>query len=640
MIHSDKINKSYTLVEEFRNIKISNELKSLVDIEKYVHRWVLGKISPHEFVILAYCFPTLIEIINKVEERSSYNFDLKEQFMTFNEEVKKTFHFDQLEKYNLLTNIEGNLFKKSIAPQLDSLQNKMDNVLKNVDNMLYALNKCDKSEKKQAVIRFEKTANNDAWYFSTTNKRVESLKKANGLKNWNIRNQKSNVRLFHDVLDSYRVEYLDLLSEMIENVKKEFIKTLGNWENKYGSMMKSLVTYIGYVDFYNNGAYLVDYYGYNRPKIVEKDESFIKSKNMRHPIIEKLDNQISYVPNDVNIPEKNNPGMLLFGLNGGGKSSYMKAVGLNVILAQIGYWVPCESFEFCPFHNLFTRISGDDNIMKGLSSFGVEMKELRNILQKSNEKSLVLGDEICKGTEQDSALGIVAASLITLTQRNKARFIFATHLHALSKQEEVYSKVNIYHLSVECNDDTIIYHRKLLPGSGPSLYGLKVAKYLLHDESVIKLAEELRPKPNEELKESKYNTKVLVEKCEICGVKSDLDVHHIEFQCEANEFDLVQNGKHKNSKSNLVVLCKHHHQCVHQDKIQINGWKETSNGITLDYKETVPKPKVKECKYDDKQISIIQSYKESKLLKKTIVLKLKQEHNICICATTLNKYWS
>ena len=157
----------------------------------------------------------------------------------------------------------------------------------------------------------------------------------------------------------------------------------------------------------------------------------------------------------------------------------------------------------------------------------------------------------------------------------------------------------------------------------------------------MKLAEKFRPKPKEDaLKESKYNTKLLVEKCEICGCKSDLDVHHIEFQCQANEFDLVSHGKHKNNQSNLVVLCEHHHNEVHHDKIQINGWKETSNGKVLDWKNVTPKPKVKKCKYNESQLEIIKGFQSSALPKKVVVMKLKDEHGIQISVGTLSKYWS
>jgi DNA mismatch repair protein MutS len=635
-----ELNNRYEMVNQFRNCNITQYLKSLVDIEKYVHKWMLGKMSPHEFVILVYCFPMISNIIKNVEEHTKLRFNNYAQFINFENTIKNTFKYDLLEKYYSLSNIESNIFKKGVKCDLDKLQEHINNLLSQINTIVVELNEKDKTDKKQAIIKFEKTASNDQWYLSTTTKRIESLNKVKALKDFTVKNQRSNVRIFSDKIDNIRIDYVDTLNNMIELVKQEFVKQLNTFENDFGDMMKELVSFLSWVDFYNCGSLLVNNFGYNKPTIIEKNESFIKCTKLRHAIIERLDNSIDFVPNDIELPENNQSGMLLFGLNGGGKSSYMKSVGLCVVLAQIGYWVPCETMEYYPFTKLFTRISGDDNLIKGLSSFAVEMKELRNILQKSDNRSLVLGDEICKGTEQDSALGIVSASLITLSNRNKSRFIFATHLHALSKMEEINTKVNIYHLSVECKNDNIIYHRKLLPGSGQSLYGLEVARHLLHDMEVIKLAEKLRPKPIEDLvKESKYNSNVIVKQCEICQDKCNLDVHHIQFQCSSNQFNLVQNGTHKNSKSNLVVLCKKHHNEVHQDKIKINGWKETSDGIILDWENInyITKSSRK-SKYNEEQILQIKQFKNSSLSKKIILMKLKDEFNIDISIGTFNKY--
>ena len=121
----------------------------------------------------------------------------------------------------------------------------------------------------------------------------------------------------------------------------------------------------------------------------------------RHPIIERINEKKEYIGNDIELSEK---GILLYGVNSSGKSSLMKAVGLNIIMAQSGMFVPAHEFTYEPYHHIFTRIFGSDNIYKGLSSFAVEMIELRNILKRSNKFSLILGDEICNGTESISGI--------------------------------------------------------------------------------------------------------------------------------------------------------------------------------------------------------------------------------------------
>ena len=137
---------------------------------------------------------------------------------------------------------------------------------------------------------------------------------------------------------------------------------------------------------------------------------------MRHPIIEQIQKKYEYVPNNCFIGKKvtNNEdnedtkGILLYGINASGKSSYMKAVGLNLILAQAGFFVAAKSFTYYPYTKIFTRISGNDNIFKGHSSFAVEMLELRCILNRCDNRSLILGDELC-GTESTSVSMIVVA---------------------------------------------------------------------------------------------------------------------------------------------------------------------------------------------------------------------------------------
>ena len=128
--------------------------------------------------------------------------------------------------------------------------------------------------------------------------------------------------------------------------------------------------------------------------------------------------------------------MLLFGTNASGKSSLMKAIGLNVIMAQCGFFVAATKLVYRPYHHIFSRINNNDNIFKGESSFAVEMSELRSILKRANNQSLILGDELCSGTESISALSIFSASVIKLHER-KSSFIFATHLHELCNIQKI-----------------------------------------------------------------------------------------------------------------------------------------------------------------------------------------------------------
>ena len=203
----------------------------------------------------------------------------------------------------------------------------------------------------------------------------------------------------------------------------------------------------------------------------------------------------------------------------------MKAVGLTVILAQCGLYVPCKKLVFSPYESLYARITGNDNILKGLSSFALEMTELRAILTRSNNNTLVIGDEICRGTEQTSGTSIVAATIKQLSDK-KSSFIFASHLHKVPELQIIKELENIkcFHLIVNYDEktDNLVFNRKLKEGSGPNVYGLTVAKYLIDDNEFIKLAESIKKNHMNESenlindKTSRYNKNLYVYECKIC----------------------------------------------------------------------------------------------------------------------------
>ena len=361
---------------------------------------------------------------------------------------------------------------------------------------------------------------------------------------------------------------------------------------------------------------------------------------IRHPIIERLHTETEYITNNVELGCNEQTGMLFYGLNGSGKSSYMKSIGLNVILAQIGMFVAADTFEYHPFHNLFTRITGEDNLFKGHSSFVVEMTELRAIIEYSDKFSLVLGDEITKGTEYISGTAIMASSILNLSERS-TNFVFATHLHNLSEISNIkdLSNVKSYHLTVDyTSDDEIIYNRKLLSGHGDSLYGIEVMKHIINNKQFTETAFDIRNKIIKkkdllETNKSVYNSQVYIDCCEICMTKDNLHTHHIKFQCTADTSGFIGNI-HKNKRHNLVVLCEEHHTKVHAGDIVINGWKSSLNGKKLEY-TCVEKRKCR--KFGQTEIDIVNGL--NNMTQKKAKKKLKDNHNIEMSVNIISKIW-
>jgi DNA mismatch repair protein MutS len=369
----------------------------------------------------------------------------------------------------------------------------------------------------------------------------------------------------------------------------EFIQT---FSDKLDSLIKMLID----IDIAYCNAKNAYEFRYNRPMIGNTSVSYIKARNIRHPIIERIDDSIPYVGNDINLQHRGagaQNGMLLYGINAAGKSSLMKSVGLNIIMAQAGMYVPCDTMEYVPYKHIFTRISGMDNIFKGMSSFTVEMTELRNILQRCDKYSLVLGDEICSGTEATSALAIVAAGIDTLVQKQSA-FIFATHLHELPDLDVVkmhvdskYIAINHIHITIDDNN-RIVYERKIREGRGESTYGIRVCESLDMPLEFMKTAENIRKQLEGHStflinpKKSRYNKDVYMTKCSLCQVNDAEDTHHIKYQCDSDQDGFFKDF-HKNAKHNLIALCKECHMKEHHGEIDIKGYIKTSEGIVIEH---------------------------------------------------------
>ena len=287
--------------------------------------------------------------------------------------------------------------------------------------------------------------------------------------------------------------------------------------------------------------------------------------------------------------------MILYALNACGKSSLLRSVGLSVIMAQCGMYVPCSRFVYSPFSTIVSQVELSDNLWKGQSSFKYEMIGLRKILKIADSKTLVLSDELTKGTEAVSATSIFASAALELSKRN-CKFIFTTHLTDVAKLQEIQNDrgIMICHLNVEFNDSEIVFGRKLKPGPCDELYGLEVAKAIGLESTFIENAFAIRNKMvnrSEKLvstRRSRYNSKKILDSCEICEWKPlkntdiPLDCHHIKFQCTANDQNFTGHY-HKDSLYNLVTLCKMCHIKVHSGDIDINGYQQTTNGVKLDY---------------------------------------------------------
>ena len=357
--------------------------------------------------------------------------------------------------------------------------------------------------------------------------------------------------------------------------------------------------------------------GYVRPTICSANESSVSIEGLRHPILEAQDRKIPYVQHTVRLGIEGSQGWLLYGLNASGKSSLMRATGLAVLLAQGGSFVPASKMTLSPFASLHTRIINTDNLWMGLSSFAVEMAEMRDIFREAGSRSLVLGDELCSGTETTSATALVAAGLKGLLKRG-ARFLFATHLHGLMGIPEITGlrSLKTWHLHVEYDriQDRLVYHRTLKEGSGSSLYGLEVAKAMRIPDDILEDAIRFRKQlaGEAELSDSvgsAWNSGIVRRKCERCSISitSELEVHHIQERHTANESGRLTDGSSVHTAANLVVLCEACHLMTHSDLLQIGSLIQTSDGPERSVVSSSPKEDGRKSKWSEEELRTIES---------------------------------
>jgi DNA mismatch repair protein MutS len=365
-----------------------------------------------------------------------------------------------------------------------------------------------------------------------------------------------------------------MMKDLISLTFNKFVETFGE---KFQIHLECIIDFITIIDILYAKSSISKKYNYCKPTIMTGDKSFLDAKNLRHCLIEHLQINEYYITNDVLLGNNEIDGILLYGTNAVGKTSLIRAIGITVIMAQSGLYVPCSKFNYIPYKYIFTRILGNDNMFKSLSTFAVEMSELRTILRCANENSLILGDELCSGTEISSAISIFVAGIQKLEQC-KSSYIFATHLHEIVDYGEItcINNLKIKHMSViyDKENDCLVYDRKLKDGPGSCMYGLEVCKSLNLPMDFMENAYNIRMKYNKEsgsilsLKESHFNSKKLMGLCENCGINMGEEVHHLLHQSEADDNGYINNNGykiHKNNPANLLTLCERCHDEFHKN---------------------------------------------------------------------------
>ncbi|WP_300362808.1 HNH endonuclease [Hydrogenimonas sp.] len=624
-----ELRRRYDLAEKVaeHTQNFSNTLKEVYDLERILRRIKLGKLHPFEIVYLHDSLKALEQLVweakgvgVEVEE------DLRVQIEGFARELEKTFRLEECAKYRR-DQIESNIFQPGINLFVDQIVEENERQLEKLEAVrLHIENFFDRGEGNDTEYVSIGWLESEGYFLNVTRTRfgmiekdlMESFLLLDGnhyfLRDFSYKKLKNSVKISSRLIDDISKVVMANQSRIVALIKQSWIESLELLEKRYAQLLEQVIAFVGRFDVAIATARAAQRYNYVRPEILarKEEEQTLEFVALRHPLIESREENGIYIPNDLlmgDLPEKvehdhvtlqaseGKPvrGVLLYGINSSGKSSLMKSVGMAVIMAQAGFFVPAASMRFHLFDKLFTRIVSKDNLYKGLSTFAIEMMELKNIFNRAGRGSLVLGDEISHGTETESALAIVASAVKRLHDL-QTLFIVATHLHKLTilKTVSELEDVIFLHLGVEYDEakDALVYNRKLMPGSGSTRYGLEFAKSLHMDRSFIETAYAIRESLGEassalkalkKKKRSRYHKDLYLSTCALCGAPVE-EVHHIAPRAEADEKGRIGHF-HANHRYNLIPLCKKHHRLVHEGKVIIQGFVMTDEGLQLRYSE-------------------------------------------------------
>ena len=479
----EEIEKRYDIIENFLNDlmlldDISDNLKNIYDIERLSVKISNRNISPKEIDSLRIS----LEYIDKIKE--------------------------------LLENKNIRIFK-SLSKELNSLKDiqiKINNIIiedppANTDEVRFVR----EGYNKELDELFELSEKGSSWLLDFEQKEkertgIKNLKiKYNKILGFFIEVTKSNINL---VPEDYIRKQTLVGSEryFTINLKNMESKILGAKEEAYRlqlkifNELKDFLIYnifsiqktsrqIARLDCIISLAQVSRFNNYTRP--VFNSEGIIDIKNGRHPIVEiKVKNEL-FVPNDTYLNKDRNLIHIITGPNMAGKSTYMRQVALIVIMAHIGCFVPADECNISITDRIFTRIGASDNLARGDSTFMVEMKEVANIVNNATSNSLLILDEVGRGTSTFDGMSIAWAIVEYISSNIKAKTLFATHYHELVDLSNKYDNITNLTIEVEKTEDSIIFLRKVVNGFTNNSYGIEVAKLAGINEEIINRANEI-----------------------------------------------------------------------------------------------------------------------------------------------------
>jgi len=463
--------------------KVQNHIKHIGDLERLISKTATGKVNPREVIQLKNSLEAIVPIkalaSNCDNESLRIIGDKLQSCEVLRERIKETLNEEA--PVNVL---KGSSIAIGFSSELDELRGLSKSGKDYLDKML------ERESERTGITSLKIASNNVFGYYIE----VRNTHKDKVPEEW-IRKQTlvNAERYITEELKEYEAKILGA-EDRIQAIEQQLFSELIGWLNQYIKPVQQNAYLIGQLDCLCGFAQLAKDNNYIYPTI---DDSFdLEIKDGRHPVIEKqLPIGEAYIANDVFLDRTSQQIIMITGPNMSGKSAILRQTALIVLLAQIGSFVPAKAARIGLVDKIFTRVGASDNISMGESTFMVEMNETASILNNISDRSLVLLDEIGRGTSTYDGISIAWAISEYLHEHPaKPKTLFATHYHELNEMSETFGRINNFNVSVKELKDNVLFLRKLVAGGSAHSFGIHVAKMAGMPQQVLHRANKILKK--------------------------------------------------------------------------------------------------------------------------------------------------